>query len=112
MLERIKKFIDDKNCKTRFKVEYESESELTDWADYFTFPTDGYLEIPGFGPYKLNKVKWIEIDTIEEKRIGRLVSPKKINHIEVFQQYLNEEKISYCVEDSIIKIELNNTNID
>lgn len=104
MFREIAKIIKDKNCTSRFLIEHGSEEELTEWGQYFNFPTDGYIEIPVIGPIRETQIKWIEIDTVEEIIIGRLVPPKYNNHMNSITRELQDNDIDYSVKDSIIKV--------
>ena len=80
MLDKIKHIINNTNCSLSFAWFYDPGIELTAWVSNFTFPVKGYVEIPSSGPIENQRIKWIEINPVEEKVLGRLIPPKKILH--------------------------------
>jgi len=105
MLDTLKEIIDNSNCEVRFNWFYDPGFELTEWVDYFSIPADNYIEIPFTGPIEISSLKWIEINPIEKKIIGRLVPPKKINHTKELIDSFNSHKIGFTFNGELIKIE-------
>lgn len=110
-LATLKKILDSNNYKTRFYWFYDSGFELTDWGNYFSILDENYIEIPFTGPIENKKLKWIEINPIEEKFIGRLVPSKRIDHTKELIENLNFNKINFNYENEFVKIENENFGI-
>jgi len=104
MLDIVKQIIKENNCKIRFSWFYNPDYETTKWVEYFNFPEEGYIEIPLTGPIKTTQLKWLEINPIEIKKIGRLIPEKEINHTKEIIDILNEENIIFSFNQSFIKI--------
>ena len=106
MLDKIKHIINSTNCSLRFAWFYDSGIELTAWECNFTFPEKGYVEISSTGPIEIHRIKWIEINPVEEKILGRLIPPKKIFHTKQIIDFLEDKGIEYSFDGELIKIDL------
>lgn len=62
------------------RVQWSGDTEPTPWEHSLFIPTSGYLETGLLEPVLWQTIQWIEVNTVEERRIGRLVLPKRIDH--------------------------------
>lgn len=73
------------------------DGTITNWAKSFFFPVESYIESSASGPYLLDDLDSIEIYPIEEKRVGRLIPPKFLNHSEELAKELDLAGIIYKI---------------
>lgn len=105
MLDVIKEILSDTSCKIRFNWFYDPDFEVSEWVETFGFPVEGYLEPPTVGPIKITQWKWLEINSFEEKEIGRLIPVKRIDHSLEIESYLNNNNICYSKTEENFRIE-------
>jgi len=101
LIESLKDFEKDNQLKYRIIDVDENASKV--WSHWITNPTGEYLDF-GSAPIPFKKVNEIQIDPVEERKIGNLVSMKKVDHTEFVCGLLEELNIIYAIEKAIILI--------
>ncbi len=104
MLNIIKDILDKNKCKIRFHWYYDPDFETSEWVNSFSFPVEGYIEPMSVGPIKITQWKWLEIDPIEKRKIGRLIPEKEINHTKEIIDTLKDNEIDSFYDGHLIKI--------
>jgi hypothetical protein len=87
-------------CRVRIK---EESKEPYSWSTRLIAPVPGYLESGG-GPVSLRVLEWIEVATQEEKYIGRLVAPKRIDRQIEIEAALTAIGVPFAALDESIRI--------
>jgi len=111
MLEIIKQILGKNKCKIRFHWYYDPDFETSKWDNNFNLPLEDYIEPMSIGPIKISQLKWLEINPIEIRKIGRLMPEKEINHTKEIIDNLNDNKVDFYFDGSLIKIENKDFNI-
>ena len=57
-----------------------ADHKSEEWSPWLTFPDEGYAEVAGYGPFRMIEARTVLINSVERKRVGRLVSEKLIDH--------------------------------
>jgi hypothetical protein len=70
---------------TRAKFKHDEIPSKWGW---FIIPVPGYVESSAYGPVLERTVEWVELDPIEQRRIGRLVPLQIIDHTPALLQQL------------------------
>jgi hypothetical protein len=78
------------------------DGTASNWGKFIILPAPGYCEIDG--PVRYGDVEFLEIDSIEYKKIGRLVPDKKIDHSNAIINELNSNSIKFIRNENIFKI--------
>ncbi len=73
-----------------------------DWSPWFAIPSRDYGEVKNYGPFNLNKLKFLRIDPIETRFIGMRVPVKAIDHTEAIAQLLAEQQIVFERRNGLI----------
>ena len=87
------------------RAKFKQNDTPSKWG-WFIIPTTGYVESSAYGPVPSREVEWVEIDPIEQRRIGRLVPPHIIDHTPALLQQLAVHGISAQVVEGRIRITL------
>lgn len=87
------------------RVQWSGDTEPTSWEHSLFIPTSGYLETGSLGPVPWQAIQWIEVDTVEECHIGRLVPPKKIDHSDSLINALDNAGLPFVRIDRVIRIQ-------
>ena len=90
----------------KFRLKIKDRDENLIWEDWIINPTGNYIETGSTGPNNINKIEYIEINTIEEKSIGKLVPKKLINHNLEIIKMIEYKNINFKKDGDIIKIEI------
>jgi hypothetical protein len=94
---------------TQFRLDTRTKFKHNDtpskWG-WFLVPTTGYVESSAYGPVPTREVEWVEIDPIEQRHIGRRVSPQIIDHTPALLQQLAGHGILPQVVEGRIRIML------
>ncbi|WP_243346979.1 DUF6678 family protein [Parabacteroides sp. FAFU027] len=101
----IKKYLSGKPWQYRLKLADRDIS--SNWSKWILNPSGEYIETENSEPVLISEIEWIEINPIENKKIGRLVPDKTINHSSEICQMLDNLNIEYCVDNGIVKIPTN-----
>ena len=96
----IERLVTETNCLTRIKI----PREIVAWSEWLIVPTVGFVELSSCGPISIKEIEWVEINTIEDKYIGRLVKNAKIDHTLHIKEALDQAELLYTHNDSIIRI--------
>ncbi|WP_299125915.1 DUF6678 family protein [uncultured Tenacibaculum sp.] len=105
MLEKIYEIVKEKNCTIRLNWFYDPDYEVSDWNSYLNFPIEGYFEPQHIGPIKVNQWKWLEINPIEIKIIGKLIQNKEVDHSIEIIRMLKENNISFSQNRKYLRVE-------
>lgn len=79
------------------------DGTTTDWSNWLTFPAEGYGEIMRYGPFLLRDVAYLEIDSVELRKLGRLLPEKRIDHADELESALHGEGITFSKNGSIFR---------
>jgi hypothetical protein len=94
---------------TRFAIDtrakFKQEETPSKWG-WFLVPVPGYAESSAYGPVPIREIEWVEINPIEQRRIGRLVPPHIIDHTPTLLQQLAVHGIPVQVVEGRIRIAL------
>ena len=93
------------DLKVKLRVKTNFLEEPSEWVEWITVPSPGYLEIPRVGPFKMSDLEWIEVDPIEVKKIGRLVKPKLLDHTASVRNIMESNGIQSNLTGSYFRIE-------
>ena len=82
------------------------KNELLDaaWSNWLGQPSDNYVEAEMQGPYSLNEIEWIEIDSVEKRKEGKLIPEKEVDHSAEIIKLLEELSFPFMVTDRIISV--------
>jgi hypothetical protein len=87
------------------RAKFKQDETPSKWG-WFIVPVPGYVESSAYGPVPSREVEWVEIDPIEQRRIGRLVPPHIIDHTPALLQQLAVQGIPAQVVEGRIRIVL------
>lgn len=65
------------------------------WADWISQPSKSYIEFQGCGPIEKSEIEWIDINAVEERRLGQRLPMKKIDHGEEIARMFAERSVRY-----------------
>lgn len=100
-IEKIAALSNRLGCQPRIKLKHDDAPEA--WGNKgISFPVSGFIELQG--PWSYREIEWIEIDPTVMKHIGRLTTPKQLNHLEIIVSLLQVEDVGYEVIDGIVRI--------
>ena len=99
-IERIAALSKKLYCQARLKRKLNDLPES--WGNGIGLPVRTYIEI--IGPWPFREVDWLEINPIVMEHIGRLVAPKRWNHLEQIITLLEAEHVNYSLVDGMIRI--------
>jgi hypothetical protein len=85
--------------KVEARVKELGRVEPSAWSPWLIEPDEGYVELKGLGPIRKHAIEWIEINPLEMKHQGRLVSPKMIDHSTEIQGFLKQQAIQFLRTD-------------
>jgi hypothetical protein len=100
LIEKVAALSNKLHCQARLKRKLDNVPES--WGSGIGFPVRTYIEI--IGPWPFKEVEWVEIDPIVMEYIGRLVAPKRWNHLKQVIALLEAEHIDYDLVDGMIRI--------
>lgn len=89
-----------------FCIKIKNGEQDNSWSNWIIKPIDSYYETEKQGPYPINEIEWIEVNPIEERQDGKLISVKQIDHTDKIVQLLEELTIPYMIVEQIIRIYL------
>lgn len=69
------------------RAKFKHKETPSKWG-WFIIPVPGYVESSAYGPVLERTVEWVELDPIEQRRIGRLVPPQILDHTPALLQQL------------------------
>ncbi|MFW2080906.1 DUF6678 family protein [Acinetobacter guillouiae] len=79
--------------------------DVLEWDHFLIFSSGLYVECR-YGIFLLKELKNIQIDSIENRYIGRLVASKHIDHSELLQDKIAQSGLHYQFEKQIFVIPL------
>jgi len=87
-----------------YNLKIKNQSLAVAWSNWIIKPTDHYFEIERQGLYAVSSIEWIEVNPVEERKEGRLVPVKEINHTDEIAQLLEELTIPYMIVEGVIRM--------
>ncbi|MBK8519417.1 MAG: hypothetical protein IPL54_00575 [Chitinophagaceae bacterium] len=87
-----------------YRLKIKNESLNIPWSNWVIKPSDSYYETENQGPFPVNEIEWIEVDPIEERKDGKLITVKLEDHTEEIEKLLEELSIPYMEVEEIIRI--------
>ena len=98
-IQKVADLVNQLGCPVRIKPkEYSSET----WTTGIGLPTNNYVELNG--PWAFRDVDWLEINPIVMEHIGRLIKPKRHDHINEIISLLKLEKISCSIIEGMVRV--------
>lgn len=85
-----------------YRLKIKNQPLQAEWSNWLIMPSVGYLESAIQGPYHISDIEWIDINPVEEKTVGRLISAQYIDHSLPILKLLNELGFPSMVVDGII----------
>lgn len=83
-----------------------NESPAATWSNRIIKPGENYYETEMQGPYAVSNIEWIEVNPVEERKEGRLVPAKMIDHTNEIIKILEDLSIPYMIVGAIIRVYL------
>ena len=87
-----------------YRLEIKNESLVATWSNWIIKPSDNYFETEMQGPYAVDNIEWIEVNPVEERKEGRLVPVKEIDHTDAITKILEDLSIPYMIVEGIIRV--------
>lgn len=87
-----------------YNLKIKNESPAATWSNWIIKPSDNYFETEMQGPHSLNDIEWIEVNPVEERKDGRLVPVKKIDHTDQIVKLLEDQSFPYLIVEGIIQV--------
>jgi hypothetical protein len=69
--------------------------DIFDWSPWLVEPSNGYVEVKETGPVHSSLIEWVEIRSVREERLGRLIPVKLIDCRQEIIIALNELGIDF-----------------
>lgn len=89
-----------------YNLKIKNVSSEDPWSIWIIKPSDSYYETEKQGPYPINEIEWIEVNPIEERKDGKLITVKLVDHTEEIVKLLDELTLPYMIVETIIRIYL------
>lgn len=90
----------------KFRIKIRNKTKNLTWEDWIINPSGNYIETGSTGPNNINEIEYIEINTLEEKNVGKLIPKKTMNHNLEIIKIIEHRNINFKKCEDIIKIEL------
>jgi hypothetical protein len=87
-----------------YNLKIKSESLAATRSNWIIKPSENYFETEKQGPYAVNDIEWIEVNPVEERREGRLVPAKLIDHTDAIVKVLKDLSIPHMIVEEIIRV--------
>ena len=87
------------------RIHLSASLDVSEWDHFLIFLSGLYVECH-YGIFLLKELKNIQIDSIENRYIGRLVASKHIDHSELLQDKIAQSGLHYQFEKQIFVIPL------
>jgi hypothetical protein len=101
--EKISMVVDKFKVSVRLKI-LKNEG-ISDWSPWLVEPSNGYVEVKETGPVHSSLIEWVEISSVREERLGRLIPVKLIDCRQEIIIALNELGIDFkLTEGDEIKV--------
>jgi len=85
------------------------DKTVTEWSEWLNFPTQGYGKVRWYGPFRLVDVDYVEINSMESFKPGKLLPWKEIDHSEELEKEMKNAGIDYKkVSKNLFLIKLGN----
>ena len=88
----------------KYNLKIKNESPSAGWSNWIIKPSDNYLETEMQGPCAVSSIEWIEVNPVEERKDGRLVPAKDIDHTNEIVNLLEDLSIPHMIVEEIIRI--------
>jgi len=100
-------FFAEVNCS--YKVKLTNKPPTSNWDKMFIRPEKSYVEFGQTGPVRISEVEYIDINPIEQIRIGARVPDKRNDHTDLIKNYFDKNLIKYSIDDKTIRVILADT---
>ena len=87
----------------RFRMKWVFDAEPASWG-LLIIPTQGYVEGGTLGPITYREIEWLEIDSVERRCRGTLVSDLEIDHSEKVESVLTAHRMTFSVESKVYRV--------
>ena len=92
--------------KCSYKIKLTNKPLTNDWDKMFIRPEKSYVEFGQTGPVRISEVDWVDINPIEQIRIGARVPDKYNDHTDNIKNYFDKNSIKYSINDKTIRVTL------
>lgn len=82
-----------------------SDGTVSGWSKWLTIPSASYGEVMGHGPFPVRDVRYVEINCIEAKKVGRLIPQREICRSKELEAALVESGISFEKCENVYRVE-------
>jgi len=87
-----------------YNLKIKNESPAAAWSNWIIKPTENYFETAMQGPYSVTNIEWIEVNPLENRKEGRLMPEKIVDHTDSISHLLEVLAIPYMIVDGIIRL--------
>ena len=87
----------------QFRIKWIFRDTAASWGRLFS-PVDGYLEQGDLGPIPFREIEWLEIDPIQRKSRGILLTNLEIDHSKDIGGILTECQQTFLKRDKIYRV--------
>lgn len=87
-----------------YRLKIKNEPLDAPWSNWLGHPSDNYIEAERQGPYSISDTEWIDINPIENRKEGKIVSAKEFDHSAEIIKLLEELSFPFMVTDGIISV--------
>ncbi len=88
-----------------YRIQLIDTFEVSAWDHFLIFPTPNYIECR-YGVFRLTTLRQIQIDSIENRYIGRRVASKRIDHSGLLEEKIQHSRLHYSFENHVFTITL------
>lgn len=88
-----------------YRIQLIDTFEVSAWDHFLIFPTPNYIECQ-YGIFRLTTLRQIQIDSIENRYIGRRVALKRIDHSRLLEEKIQHSGLHYSFENHVFTITL------
>ncbi len=87
-----------------YRLKIKNEPLVDDWSSWLCLPSGSYIEAEAQGPYSIKAIEWIDINSVENRREGKLVEEIKLDPTEEIIKLLNYLSFPFITTDGIISV--------
>jgi hypothetical protein len=88
----------------QYRIKQVNKDLPSNWSKWIINPSGNYVETETSEPVLISEIDWIEINPIENRRIGKLVADKKIDHSYEIFGLLDDMIVDYLIYNDNIRI--------
>ncbi|MET4074680.1 DUF6678 family protein [Hymenobacter sp. UYCo722] len=101
-IEKVAALMNSLGCNARIKLKHDALPEA--WGSTgICIPVSGYIEVQG--PWPFREVEWLEINPIVMEHTGRLIKPKRHDHLSGIVSLLQLEAIPYSIVEEKVRVQ-------